>query len=150
MNVDDKTKIGFLQSVVLGELAAHLKMFDLLDVKDAAARIRETIGESNAAQMVQSFGITTPDRAFEIFADFIECADWKSKKEGNKYTITTDSCKFVGICKQLDTSHPCDMYCLKPMFQMVHYIDPEAIITTKGTLYDGDGACTIEIITSKP
>ncbi|WP_020613893.1 L-2-amino-thiazoline-4-carboxylic acid hydrolase [Sediminispirochaeta bajacaliforniensis] len=146
MEIDDKSRINFLQTAFLGEFGMHQKILDDTGIKEKAAEIKHQFGELNAQRMKEAFQFTKVEEPFLFSAAMFECADWEVSKKESTTTIESKTCKFVGICRSMGTSDPCNMYCLEPMYQMAHAIDPTARITTKKTLWKGDNCCSVEIV----
>ncbi len=149
MTKENDNKIEILQSILLGFAGIHLKMFDKMGVTRDAGEIKSEFDTINAQMQINQNGFETPDEPFLHSSRLLNCADWKVEKEDGQYNISTNCCKMVGMCRQLETSDPCSIYCLEPMFKIVKILDPDAEISTERTLFRGDSSCTIRIRSNK-
>lgn len=94
--------------------------------------------------MCKRLGITDPRQVFSTLSGIFECADWSVADTPEGFTATAKSCALCGMAKKMGSQSPCRLYCLDPMEDMVHALDPGASFDVKETLYDG-GCCQVEI-----
>lgn len=146
--MENEKKVKILQAMYTGVLADSVlrmgKEGILKKVTEEKMVEQLMSGKARAAQM----GISKPEDVFLTLSEIFGCANWKILEKEGGFGAEATICMLCGFAKRMGTQSPCKIYCLDPMEGMIKGINPNAVYTVNGTLFEGQ-KCSVDVISAR-
>ena len=94
----------------------------------------------SAPGQLKQLEISNPEELFRKFSEIFGCINWEVEKNENGYSAIGKSCLLCAISKRMNTSSPCDLYCINPLRSMLEAMKPSYRLEVSETLWNG-GRC---------
>ena len=133
-----------LQMIYATSLVDSLRMYDKHQITKSVTSQKHQEQLFMGAQKAKQMQLGNETDVFTTLTSLFGCAEWQTEEKDNTLIATNSKCFLCAMSKKMNTSSPCNLYCLDPILGLIKGINPENIMTVESTLYDGNN-CTVKI-----